>query len=65
MDPATLQQVRTAPLFAGLDDTQLGCIEPGEVINVPSGTVLISEGEDSPRFSLLSSKAKTSSHTNL
>jgi signal transduction histidine kinase len=50
MDPATLQQVRTAPLFAGLDDTQLGCIEPGEIINVPGGTVLVSEGERCPFF---------------
>jgi len=50
MDAATLQQVRAIPLFSGLDDTQLGCIEPGEVINVPGGTVLISEGEQSPFF---------------
>jgi signal transduction histidine kinase len=50
MDPATLQQVRAIPLFSGLDDTQLGCIELGEVINVPGGTVLISEGERSPFF---------------
>jgi len=50
MDPATFQQVRSIPLFAGLDDTQLGCIEPGEVINVSGGTVLVSEGERSPFF---------------
>jgi signal transduction histidine kinase len=50
MDPTTLQQIRTIPLFAGLDDAQLSCIEPGEVINVPGGTVLISEGERSPFF---------------
>ncbi len=50
MDPATLQQVRTAPLFAGLDDAQLGCIEPGEIINVPGGTVLVAEGERYPFF---------------
>src|SRR5271170_4875555 len=50
MDPATLQQVRSTPLFSGLDDTQLGCIEPGEVINVPGGTTLVSEGERSPFF---------------
>jgi signal transduction histidine kinase len=50
MDTATLQQVRAAPLFAGLDDAQLSCIEHGEVINVPGGTVLISEGEQSPFF---------------
>jgi signal transduction histidine kinase len=50
MSPATLQQVRTTPLFSGLDDTQLGCIEPGEVVTVPGGTVLISEGELAPFF---------------
>ncbi len=50
MDQATLQQVRSAPLFAGLTDAQLECIEPGEVIDVPAGTVLVSEGERSPFF---------------
>jgi signal transduction histidine kinase len=50
MDPATIQQVRATPLFSDLDSTQLGCIEPGEIINLPSGTVLISEGERSPFF---------------
>ncbi len=49
-DPATLQQVRSIPLFAELDSTQLSCIEPGEIIDLPSGTVLISEGEWSPFF---------------
>jgi len=56
MDSATLQEIRTAPLFAGLDDAQLGCIEPGEIINVPAGTVLVSEGERA-RISSWSSKA--------
>jgi signal transduction histidine kinase len=50
MDPATLQQVRATPLFSELDSTQLGCIEPGEIINLPGGTALISEGERSPFF---------------
>jgi signal transduction histidine kinase len=50
MDPATLQQIRATPLFSELDSTQLGCIEPGEVINVPGGTILVSEGERSPFF---------------
>jgi signal transduction histidine kinase len=50
MDAATLQLVRAAPLFSGLDDTQLGCIEPGEVIDVPAGTVLVPEGERFPFF---------------
>jgi CRP-like cAMP-binding protein len=50
MDPATLQQVRAIPLFAELDNTQLGFIEPGEIITVPGGTVLVSEGERCPFF---------------
>ena len=60
MDPATLQQVRSAPLFAGLTDAQLECIEPGEVIEVPAGTVLVSEGERYPLF--LCGSRRRSSH---
>ncbi len=45
MDPALLQQVRSTPLFAGLTDAQLGCIEPGEIIEAPVGTMLAREGE--------------------
>ena len=33
-----------------MTDAQLGCIEPGEVIEVPAGTVLVSEGERYPFF---------------
>ena len=33
-----------------LGSTQLSCIEPGEIINLSSGTVLISEGERFPFF---------------
>jgi len=44
-DKAILEQVRSAPLFAGLTDEQLKCIEPGEVIDLPAGTALISEGD--------------------
>ena len=50
MDKASLQQVRSTPLFATLTDEQLVCIEPGEVIDVPAGTVLVPEGERSPHF---------------
>jgi signal transduction histidine kinase len=50
MDQATLQLVRSAPLFSRLTDAQLGCIEPGEIIEVPAGTVLVPEGERSPFF---------------
>jgi signal transduction histidine kinase len=50
MDKATLQLVRSAPLFSTLTDEQLGCIEPGEVLDVPAGTVLVHEGERYPFF---------------
>ena len=50
MDQAALQQVRSTPLFSGLTDAQLECIEPGEVIELPAGTVLVSEGERSAYF---------------
>ncbi|MEI9961511.1 MAG: cyclic nucleotide-binding domain-containing protein [Limisphaerales bacterium] len=53
MDSAAFQQVRAMPLFSELNDTQLGCIEPGEIIHVPSGTVLVSEGERSPFFFMI------------
>jgi signal transduction histidine kinase len=53
MDQATLQQVRSAPLFSGLTDAQLGCIEPGEIIELPAGTVLVAEGECSTFFYLV------------
>src|SRR5580658_1890936 len=50
MDQATLQLVRSTPLFSQLTDDQVGCIEPGEVIEAPPGTVLVSEGERSEFF---------------
>ncbi len=50
MDKATLDLVRSAPLFSGLTDSQLECIQPGEVIDAPAGTVLVSQGERSPYF---------------
>jgi signal transduction histidine kinase len=50
MDPATLRQLRSTPLFSGLTDAQLGCIPPGEVIEAPAGTVLAAEGEPAGFF---------------
>jgi len=50
MDQATLQLVRSTPLFSGLTDAQLECIEPGEVIDVPPGTVLVADGDRYPFF---------------
>ena len=43
--PAELQQVRSTPLFAGLTDADIGCLEGGEIIEAPTGTVLGLEGE--------------------
>jgi signal transduction histidine kinase len=40
-DPALLQCIRQAPLFSGLKDDQLDCIQRGEVIEVSPGTVLV------------------------
>jgi signal transduction histidine kinase len=53
MTPTELQQVRSIPLFAGLTDTNLGCLEPGEVIEMPAGTVLAAEGEQTGFFYVL------------
>jgi signal transduction histidine kinase len=50
MDAATLEQVRSVPLFASLTDAQLECIKAGEVIDVPGGTVLVPEGTKSAHF---------------
>jgi signal transduction histidine kinase len=53
MSPAELQEVRTQPLFAGLADAQLGCLEGGEIIEAPAGTVLAAEGDPNHYFHLL------------
>ncbi len=53
MDPATLQQLRSSPLFSELTDAQWGCIPPGDIIEVPAGSVLVSEGERSEYFFLV------------
>src|SRR5215470_11930565 len=52
MDPALVQSIRQTPLFAGLKDDQLDCIECGEVIEVPPGTVLVQENEPAQFFFL-------------
>jgi signal transduction histidine kinase len=50
MDQTTLRLVRSTPLFSKLTDDQLECIEPGEIIDLPAGTVLVPEGERYPFF---------------
>ncbi len=50
MDAAELQIVRKMPLFAELSDDQLDCIKPGEIVELPVGTVLAAEGQKSSMF---------------
>src|SRR2546423_1932190 len=50
MNASELMEVRSTPLFAGLTDEQLGCLDGGEVIEAPVGTVLASEGEHTRLF---------------
>ncbi len=53
IDDASLQIVRQMPLFASLADDQLDCIKPGDVIDLPAGTVLVKEGEKHIYFYVL------------
>ena len=53
MDQATLKEVRSTPLFSGLTDEQTGCIETGEIIAAPAGTILATDGERTGFFHLL------------
>src|SRR2546430_17120579 len=53
MNASELQEVHSTPLFAGLTDDQLGCLDGGEVIQAPVGTVLASEGERTGFFHVL------------
>jgi signal transduction histidine kinase len=53
MDPATLKQILASPLFSDLGDTQLACVESGEIINLSAGTVLVPAGQQAPFFFLV------------
>jgi signal transduction histidine kinase len=48
-----LQEVRSAPLFAGLPDDKLGCLDSGEIITASPGTTLAIENERSCFFHLM------------
>ena len=52
-DQATLQQVRGTPLFSTLTDEQLDCIKAGEVVDLPPGTVVATEGEHNGFFHVI------------
>ena len=53
MTPIDLKEVRSTPLFAKLTDEQLRCLDGGEVIEAPVGSILASEGEQTGLFHLL------------
>ncbi|MDB6028915.1 MAG: Cyclic nucleotide-binding protein, partial [Verrucomicrobiales bacterium] len=48
-----LNQLRSVPLFSGLSDAQLECLDGGEIIGATPGTVLASEGEQTCLFHVL------------
>ena len=45
MDQLTLQELRAIPLFSDLSGEQTRCFEPGEIIQLEAGKVLMSEGD--------------------
>ncbi|MGH9593881.1 MAG: Crp/Fnr family transcriptional regulator, partial [Bryobacteraceae bacterium] len=53
MDAAILQQIRAVPLFSSLTEAQLECLEAGEIIEAPAGTVLATEGERTGFFQVI------------
>jgi signal transduction histidine kinase len=53
MNATELQEVRSTPLFAGLTDDQLGCLDGGEIIEAPVGTTLAAEGERTSLFHVI------------
>ena len=50
MDPLTLETLRTIPLFAGVADGHMSCLEPGEIIQLEAGKVLVAEGDPVESF---------------
>jgi signal transduction histidine kinase len=50
LNSSEVEQVRAVPLFARLADDQLECLAGGEVIEVPGGRMLASEGEKTGFF---------------
>src|SRR5215471_207178 len=52
LETTLVQTIRQTPLFSGLKDDELGCIEYGEVIELPSGTTLVRENEPAEYFFL-------------
>ena len=53
LTPAERQEVRSLPLFAALEDENLGCIDSGEIIVAEAGTVLAADGEFTGYFHVM------------
>ncbi len=53
MNASELQEVRVVPLFAQLTDEQLACLDGGEIIDAPVGTVLAKEGDRTGVFQVI------------
>ena len=52
MDASLIETIRQTPLFAGLKDDQLDCIQCGEVIELPVGATLVDENAPAEFFFL-------------
>jgi signal transduction histidine kinase len=53
MEQVAFQEIRSGPLYGGLNEAQLASIESGEVIELTAGTVPASEGEHVPFFFII------------
>ncbi len=53
MDLATRHALRTVPLFSALSDEQMSCLDPGEIIQMEAGKVLVSQGDPVDSFYVL------------
>src|SRR5579859_6647052 len=63
MDANLIQTVRQTPLFAGLKDDQLDCIRAGEVIEMPTGAILVEQDAPAEFFFLnLDGEVRVSRH---
>jgi len=53
MDQLTLQEIRAIPSFSNLSGEQTSCFEPGEIIQLEAGKVLMNEGDPVESFYVL------------
>ena len=50
MDQATIRELQTVPLFSTLSADRMGCLEPGEIIQLPAGKIIANEGDPIDSF---------------